>query len=114
MNTTVIFYIALTIAAAPFARAAEPTTAEAAGRQNLLLQHPRPEYPEEAKRKRISGAGVFQVKFDYDTGHLREVHIVRSTGQPALDQACITALKQWQAKPHSLHTITVPMAFAHT
>lgn len=92
-------------------KAAEPTTGEEAIRRNLLVRHPAPEYPYEARRVRISGSGVYQLKFDYETGRLREIHIVRATGQRVLDDAVISALKLWQAQPKSLHTIRLPVTF---
>jgi TonB family protein len=92
-------------------RGAEPTTGEEAMRRNLLLRHPVPEYPYEARRLKLSGSGAFQLKFDYDTGLLREIHIVRSTGKRVLDDAAISALKLWRAEPRSLHSIRQPVTF---
>jgi len=43
--------------------------------------------------------------------HLREVHVVQGTGAPLLDGYTIGALKLWKAKPHSLHTLLVPIKF---
>ena len=80
-------------------------------RRNLLLSHPRPEYPYEARRKRIRGSGVFLLRFDYETGHVRQIHIVHSTGSPILDEAAVTVLKQWIAKPRSIHLMDVPITF---
>ncbi len=91
--------------------AAEPTTGEEALRQNLLVRHPVPQYPYEALRLKLTGSGLYQLKFDYDTGRLREVHVVRPCGKPVLDEASIAALKLWQAKPKSLHTILQPVTF---
>ena len=58
---------------------------------------------------RLSGFGVFDLKFDYETGHLREIQIVKSTGHSMLDGRAISALKLWKAKPRSIHTLRVPM-----
>ncbi len=81
-------------------------------RQNLLLNYPRPDYPRDPLRRRATGAGVFLLRFDYESGRLREIRVGISTGSPTLDAASIQSLKQWQAKPRSLHIITVPIAFA--
>lgn len=80
-------------------------------RQNLLLTHPRPEYPREAREKHITGAGLFILRLDYETGHLREIHFATGTGSPILDAAVIQSLGQWQAKPRSLRKMSVPIAF---
>jgi TonB family protein len=80
-------------------------------RQNLLLTAPMPDYPFEMRRHRVEGSGIFELKFDYDTGHLRAVHVVKSTGAPMLDGYAVGALKLWKAKPHAVHTVLVPVAF---
>ena len=85
---------------------------EEAMRQGLLLKHPRPEYPLDARANRITGKGEFEIRFDYDTGHLREVRILKSTGHRSLDKSAIETFQKWQAKPHGLRAISVPVSFA--
>ena len=85
--------------------------AEDAIAQHRLFYYPRPEYPYEARRRSITGSGVFDLRFDYDTGHLREVHVASGTGSPLLDSAAIGALKRWQAKPRMVRKIRVPVTF---
>ena len=84
---------------------------EDAIRQNLLLDHPRPKYPSNALLYRLTGKGIFELSFDYETGQLREIHIVKSTGHRSLDASIIDALRKWRAKPHGLRVISVPIAF---
>jgi TonB family protein len=81
-------------------------------RQNLLLKHPPPEYPYEARSRGIMGSGIFLLRFDYETGHLRQVHVAKSMGSAILDQAAIAALKQWQAKPRSVYVTDVPITMS--
>ena len=86
-----------------------------AAQRGLLVVAPRPDYPYEARSGGGSGGvGVFQLKFDYETGHLREVHVVKSTGNRYLDGNSIGALKLWQAKPHSIHCLSVEVTFKAT
>ena len=80
--------------------------------RQTLLTHPRPDYPYEARLKHITGSGVFDLTFDYDTGRLREIHITTSTGHWILDKAAIAMFKDWQAKPHTVRKIRVPITFA--
>jgi TonB family protein len=103
----------LLLFAATYSRAGSPPVmrGEDALRQNLLLAHPTPEYPLGARLKRLTGRGVFELRFDYETGRLREIHIATSTGHLILDRSVINTLKEWQAKPHSLRTIRVPITF---
>ncbi len=59
-------------------------------------------------------SGLYELKFDYDTGHLREVHVVQSTANDMLDRRAIAAFKLWKAKPHSVHILRVPVTFMMT
>jgi TonB family protein len=97
--------------ASSFAVSPEPMTVEEAQAKQLLLFAARPSYPYEARKQRLSGSGVFDLRFDYETGHLREIHVVESTGQNVLDGHAIGALKLWKAKPRSIHTLRIPITF---
>src|SRR3954468_16560823 len=83
------------------AYAAEPAqmTVDEARRKHLLTDFVRPSYPDEAKRNFWTGRGVFELKFDYTSGRVREVHVVKSTGHGIFDAYAIAALKRWKAKP---------------
>jgi TonB family protein len=87
------------------------TAVEEAQAKQLLLFAARPSYPYEARKVHLSGSGIFDLRFDYETGHLREVHVVKSTGYNSLDGHAIGALKLWKAKPGSIHTLRVPIDF---
>jgi TonB family protein len=94
-----------------FGASPEMMTEQEAVTKDLLLFAVRPDYPYEALSRKRSGSGVFDLTFDYESGHLREVHVVKSTGWRVLDAHAIGALKLWKAKPRSLHTIRVPIIF---
>jgi TonB family protein len=100
----------LFLCATTYMRAGSPPMIRAED-ASLLLNHPRPEYPLNARIYRITGKGVFELRFDYDTGQMREIHIVKSTGHRSLDASVIATFKKWQAKPHSLRAIRVPIDF---
>jgi TonB family protein len=70
-------------------------SAEAA--QDELLHRVDPIYPEQARQQRIEGIVVMTVRAGRD-GRVRDVKLVG--GQPLLVQAALTAVKQWQFKPH--------------
>ena len=90
-------------------------------RQHLLLVAVAPDYPLEYEWRPAhgnvfgsgapSGKGIFDLRFDYETGHLREVHVVASTLSRKLDAHAIGALKLWKAKPRSIHLLRVPFDF---
>ena len=111
MRISMMFLLIVAIRASSLAAASEPMTVEEAQAKQLLLFAARPSYPYEARKARLSGSGIFDLKFDYETGHLREIHIVKSTGQSMLDGHAIGALKLWKAKPRSIHTLRIPITF---
>jgi hypothetical protein len=82
-----------------------------AKQKGLLINTPRPDYYYEARVRHIQGSGVFDLRFDYETGHLREVHIVHAMPDVLLQTATIDALTKWRAKPRSMHTMRVPVTF---
>jgi TonB family protein len=79
--------------------------------KHLLLYAIRPEYPYEMRHHGVTGKGVFGLRFDYETGHLQEIHVIKSTGSPMLDKYTIDSLKHWKAKPRSIHRLRVPISF---
>lgn len=110
MKRWLVFMLSLAIGSAE--AGAPPTMrAEDAIAQHRLFYHPIPQYPYEARRSLITGSGLFELRFDYETGHLREVHVARGTGSAFLDSAAIGTLKRWQAKPRSVRKLMVPVTF---
>jgi len=64
--------------------------------KHRVLYAPRPEYPLAARKRHWSGAGVFACNIR-SNGTVASVDVLRSTGHQMLDQAAITALRQWSA-----------------
>jgi TonB family protein len=71
----------------------------------------KPQYSLEALRTRATGTGVFELRFDYESGRLKAIDIVQSTGSRLLDHDAINGLKEWRAKPHSVRIMRIPVAF---
>lgn len=67
-------------------------TLEEVQAKELLLFAAEPSYPYEARRQHLSGTGIFELRFDYETGYLREIHVVKSTGYDVFDGHAIGAL----------------------
>ena len=42
----------------------------------------KPEYSYQARKMQMTGAGIFELRFDYDTGRLKAIDIVQNTRQP--------------------------------
>jgi TonB family protein len=71
-----------------------------------LLHWVGPEYPEEARQQQIQGAVVLDVRIGRD-GAIQGVKLV--SGQPALANAAIAAVKQWRFKPRIVRGQPVEM-----
>jgi hypothetical protein len=99
----------------------KPMTLDDAVQRHLLLTVAIPKYPEGRQWKPLPwggpaehpliGDGIFDLRFDYESGRLREIHVVKSTDSSELDTYAIGALKVWKAKPRSIHTLRVPITF---
>ena len=111
MRVCLVILLCVVARSSVFALSPETMTVEEAVRRNLLLVAAKPEYPYEARSRGREGRGLFELKFDYESGHLREVHVVESTGNRWLDAHSIGALKVWQAKPRAIHNLLVPIRF---
>lgn len=115
MRIQVVLAILAVLQSSSYAITPEVTSKAEALRNHLLITAPAPVYPYEVWIGRGTNiSGVFELKFDYDTGHLRGVHVVNSTGSDVLDRHIIAALKLWKAKPHSIHILRVPVMFLKT
>lgn len=71
----------------------------------------KPQYSHEALRTRATGTGLFELRFDYETGGLKAIDIVQSTGSRLLDHDAINGLKEWKAKPHTIRVMRIPVMF---
>jgi TonB family protein len=60
------------------------------------LYIPQPEYPVQARQRRITGSGIFALHVSLRTGLVERLDIEKSTGNRALDTSAIKTLKQWR------------------
>jgi protein TonB len=83
-----------------------------AGQPNhFALYASRPEYPLAAQKRHWTGAGLFACNIR-SNGTVASVDVVRSTGHQMLDQAAITAFRQWRFEPgNKLKLVNIPMTF---
>ena len=73
---------------------------------------PQPDYPYEARRRRISGAGVVILEIDRATGFVTHAHMDPSTGSSVLDDAALTTFGQWRFNPGIFSKIRIPITFS--
>jgi protein TonB len=80
----------------------------------LALSAPRPAYPYEARRQRATGSGVALLTIDVSTGEVTDVRMSRSTGNPLLDNATVSAFRRWRFRPGTVSQVHAPITFTLT
>jgi TonB family protein len=71
-----------------------------------------PEYPFEARKARLEGAGLFRLQIDLATGKVIKATVLKSTGVVILDNSALWALRRWQFKPGTWKELDTPIAFS--
>lgn len=84
------------------------------GARALAFRAPRPEYPYEARRSRITGEGVALLTIDPSSGRVVDATMVKSTGSAVLDQASIAGFRRWRFKIGTQTTVRCPITFTLT
>lgn len=77
---------------------------------------PHPQYPYEAPLARdpvvwtrdLRGDGLYRLDVELNTGRIRQVTIIKSTGSAKLDNASTSAFKRWVFKPATWKEIIMP------
>jgi TonB family protein len=88
-----------------------PSSIRLSSAKVFAVSAPRPEYPYEARRQRITGDGVALLSIDPDSGNVVRVTMTKSTGNQFLDSAAITGFKRWRFKPGTVSSLTCPITF---
>ena len=77
----------------------------------LAVYAPRPTYPYEARARRQTGAGVASLVVDPSTGVVKNAEMARSTGHKILDDASLSAFRQWRFRPGLVAMVNIPITF---
>lgn len=80
----------------------------------VAISAPRPAYPYEARRSRITGSGVALMTVDPSTGAVTSAVMAQSTGSAILDNAATSAFRSWRFKPGTVSKVRVPITFTLT
>ncbi len=64
-----------------------------------IIKEVRPHLSASERTKHHSGEGLFRVILDPDTGTVRRIVVVKSSGYPGIDESVIDALRQWRLRP---------------
>jgi TonB family protein len=95
-------------------RNANPGSLSLSSAKIVALSAPRPEYPYEARRQRLTGSGIVAMTVDPATGMVIDVSMWQSTGSPYLDNAAITGFRRWRFKPGTAFRIKSPITYTLT
>ncbi len=94
--------------------AGRPGTMSISAAKALATYAPRPQYPYEARSRRITGTGVCVVEVNAGSGSVTSTSMASSTGNPTLDSAALSAFRQWRFKPGSVSKVRIPITFSTT
>jgi TonB family protein len=51
------------------------------------------------------GKALYRFIVDYESGHVIDVQVIKSSGLPKFDEAVLTAYRQWRFPPHKVRSI---------
>jgi protein TonB len=77
----------------------------------MVAYAPRPVYPYEARRQRVTGSGVALLIVDQTLGTVTDVLMAQSCGNAILDNSTLDALRRWRFKPGSVARVQVPITY---
>ena len=94
--------------------AGRPGTMSISTAKALATYAPRPQYPYEARSRQITGRGVCVVEINAGSGSVTGASMASSSGNPILDNAALSAFRQWRFKPGSVSKVRIPITFTTT
>src|SRR5213595_4157602 len=80
----------------------------------LAINAPRPQYPYEARSRKITGSGVCVVTVDPASGNVTDATMAQSIGNPILDNSALSAFRQWRFRPGTVSQVRIPITFTMT
>src|SRR5215471_998964 len=80
----------------------------------LVMYAPRPVYPYEARRQRITGSGVALLTVAWEDGSVVDVRMAQSSGSVILDNATLEAFRRWRFKAGTVARVQVPVTYTLT
>jgi len=87
------------------------TTASLRSVKAKVAYAPRPVYPYEARRQRVTGSGIALLTVDETSGTVTDVRMAQSCGNVILDNSTLDALRRWRFKPGSVSKVQVPITY---
>lgn len=87
------------------------TTASLCSVKAMVEYAPRPVYPYEARRQRVTGSGIALLTVDQTSGTVTDILMTQSCGNAILDNSTLDALRRWRFKPGTAARIQVPITY---
>ena len=87
------------------------TTASLHSVKATVAYAPRPVYPYEARRQRVTGSGIALLTVDQISGTVTDVRMAQSCGNVILDNSTLDALRRWRFKPGGVTQVEVPITY---
>ena len=87
------------------------TTASFRSMKARVAYAPRPVYPYEARRQRVTGSGVALLTVDKTLGTVTDVLMAQSCGNAILDKSTLDSLRRWRFKPGGVTQVEVPITY---
>ncbi|HEY6205081.1 MAG TPA: energy transducer TonB [Chthoniobacterales bacterium] len=94
--------------------AGRPGTMSISTAKALATYAPRPAYPYEARARHVTGSGVCVVDVDPGSGSVTGASMAQSIGSPILDNAALSAFRQWRFRPGTVSKVKIPITFTMT
>ncbi len=92
-----------------------PGSMTISGAKALAIASPKPEYPYEARSRKITGSGVCVVSVDTASGSVSDATMAVSIGNPILDNAAVSAFRRWRFQPGKCAPkVKIPITFTMT
>jgi TonB family protein len=87
------------------------TTASLHSVKATVSYAPRPVYPYEARRQRVTGSGIALLTVDQTSGTVTDVRMAQSCGNVILDNSTLDAFRRWRFKPGGVTQVEVPITY---
>ena len=98
----------------PIAKPQVAGTLSASGAKANAIFAPKPDYPYEARSRKLTGSGVCVVEVDSATGNVTGATMAQSIGNPILDNSALSAFRRWKFKPGVLTRAKIPVTYTMT
>ncbi|HMJ04999.1 MAG TPA: energy transducer TonB [Chthoniobacterales bacterium] len=100
--------------ARPQQQAGPPGPMSMSSAKAVAISAPRPEYPYEARRSKITGSGICVMTVDTSSGSVTSAEMAKSTGNAILDNAATSAFRRWRFRPGTVSKVRTPITFTMT